>query len=212
MHDLCRGLISQHGDRVQSGPFAGLRFPPECLLACCNSPGLLGTYEMELHPCLERIDSGIYEKGLDIGCADGYYAVGIAMRAGIYVDAFDPALSARRLCRSMAKLNGVSSLVHIHSWCSSHLLSKLAGRRCFVVSDCEGFEASLFSEAAIEGLRNSDVIIELHDGQAKPGTMRQLLEPRFSRSHSVQFVAFRPRTITDFPYRGLLNLLGEDAV
>lgn len=212
MHNLCNKLIAQHGDRVQCGPFAGMRYPAECLLAGSNTSALIGTYEMELHPWLERLRAGAYERVLDIGCAEGYYAVGIAKLTGMRVEAFDPARRARRLCRSMAGANDVASLVRIHMWCSPRWLLELAGRRGFVLSDCEGFEAKLFSSEVVRALSHSDVLIELHDGLSAPGSMRKLLEPRFRTTHNLQVVAFRPRTQADLPDGNLFEALGEDAV
>jgi hypothetical protein len=136
----------------------------------------------------------------------------MALRTGSHVDAFDTASIARHLSRSTAKLNGVSHLVRIHSFCSRRTLLQLAGLRCFIISDCEGYEASLFSEDVISALANSDLIIELHDGSAPAGTTRELLRERFRSTHGVQIVHFRPRDLSDFPDPSLAEMLGEDAI
>lgn len=212
MHEVCVKLISKNGDVVRWGPFAGLRLPPKATLASANSAALVGTYEMELHPWLQQLVPGKYERLLDIGAAEGYYAIGMALRTGSRVDAFDPASVARRLCRSTANLNGVSHLVCIHSFCSRRTLLQLAGLRCFILSDCEGYEASLFSEDVISALTHSDLIIELHDGSAPSGTMRELLIKRFKPTHGIQIVRFRPRDSSDFPDPALAAMLGKDAI
>ena len=211
-HDLCRRLMSRHGLTVRHGPFAGLRLPPACLLASGNTGALLGTYEMELHAWFTGLRANTFQRILDIGAAEGYYAVGMALRTGTRVDAFDPSSKARRLCRLMAKANGISQLVRTHSWCSERTLRQLEGLRAFILSDCEGFEVSLFSERVVNALANSDLIIELHDHGAPPGTTRRTLEDRFKSTHNVQVVRFKPRDLSNFPVPLLANELGGDAL
>jgi hypothetical protein len=210
--DFCRRIASSCGLKVRNGPFAGMAVPRECLEAGCNTSALLGTYEAEIHPWLHRLRPNAYQRILDIGAAEGYYAVGMAMLTRSRVDAFDPAFTARRLCRSMARLNSVSHLVLVHSWCTPETLLQLRGLRCFILCDCEGYEVSLFAGGVIDALANSDLIIELHDGPAGPGATRDLLTARFNKTHKIQVVRFRPRNLADFPEPALAESLGADAI
>jgi hypothetical protein len=211
LRDVCRRLMACCGTTVLSGPFKGLKLNEEGLLALCNTAGLLGTYELEIHPWLKELRPGRFERIMDIGAAEGYYAVGMALRTGVQVDAYDTAPKARRLCRAMAKLNGVSALVRTHSFCSQSTLLRLRGLRCFILSDCEGFEVSLFSEDVIRALAHSNLIIELHDGSAAAGTTRTTLEPRFTSTHKTEVVRFQQRNIQDFSELACLQHLGNDA-
>ncbi len=212
LHEVSRKLIANNGVVVRWGPFAGLKLPPKAVLASGNCAALVGTYEMEIHPWLEQLVPGQYERILDIGAAEGYYAIGMALRTRSRVDAFDTASIARRLCRATARVNGVSHLVRVHSFCSRQTLLSLAGLRCFILSDCEGYEASLFSADVIGALSRSDLIIELHDGLAPAGTTRQLLREQFGTTHRVQVVQFRPRDLSSFPDPVLAAMLGADAI
>jgi ribosomal protein L11 methylase PrmA len=127
---------------------------------------------MELHPWFYEMEPHKYDRIIDIGAAEGYYAVGMALRTGSKVDAYEAAPVARRICRSIAKLNALTDQVRVHSYCSQKDLLKLDGLRCFVLSDCEGFEVSLFSEDVIRALACSDLIVELHDqGKAPVSTV-----------------------------------------
>ncbi len=212
LHEVCRKLISVNGVVVRWGPFAGLKLPPKAVLASSNCAALVGTYEMELHPWLDRLAPGKYERLLDIGSAEGYYAIGMALRTGSRVDAFDTASVARRLCRSTARLNAVSHLVRVHSFCSRRTLLGFAGQRCFILSDCEGYETQLFSEDVIGALTGSDFVIELHDGSTPAGNTRELLKARFKTTHRVQVIQFRPRDLSNFPDPALAEMLGADAI
>ena len=40
-------------------------------------PKLLGSYEQELQPLLQRLAAQNYSEIVDIGCAEGYYAIGL---------------------------------------------------------------------------------------------------------------------------------------
>ena len=147
--------------QVQSGPFAGMRYTPGAVVTRHATPALLGVYERQLYPFLE---SAIQRTDLvvDVGCAEGYYAVGLARR-GKSVVAFDADFHERRICREMAASNGVSGSVTIRSWCHSRILAGLVrGRRALIISDIEGGERELFDSELIAAIPHCDLVIELH--------------------------------------------------
>ena len=164
---------------------------------------LLGSYERELHQIIERALVTRYHAVVDVGSAEGYYAVGFALKGQSPVITFETDVRELKLCQEMARLNGVGDRVTVRRWCSPEALRVgVAGTRCFVLSDCEGYEKELFDEMTVKVLEQSDVLIELHDDAYQP-----LLE-RFSRTHTVQTIAASPRLASDYPE---LACLGEDA-
>jgi precorrin-6B methylase 2 len=150
---------------VVNGPFKKLRYPSEESVSSAILPKLLGSYESELHPVLVEFSGNGYNTIVDIGCAEGYYAVGFALMfpdAEVY--AFDTNSNARQLCAKMAKLNGVADHIHIGDFCNEEVLRSIPlGDRALIMSDCEGYEGSLFNWQLAEFLVNHDVIIETHD-------------------------------------------------
>ncbi len=99
-------LEKECGLIVQTGPFVGMTYVSE---AICSSlvPKLLGSYEAELHALLTQIVTRDYQTVIDVGCAEGYYAVGLALRlprARVY--AFDINARARELCAKLADCEG----------------------------------------------------------------------------------------------------------
>ena len=105
--ELIQAFMEQHGRRVLSGPFVGMDYVQQAT-GSALMPKLLGSYEAELHETLEKIAATEYAAIIDIGCAEGYYAIGLAMRlpnAQVYAFDIDP--EARELCTAMARLNGV---------------------------------------------------------------------------------------------------------
>lgn len=213
LREIVQRFVSRYGTTVLHGPFTGLRYPEQCALERYSIPNLLGSYEMELHPWLQQLCSNKYERIINIGASEGYYAVGAALRAATPVDAYETEPSSRRFCREMAELNGVSHLVKVRSWCDRRVLRKLAKRRCLVISDCEGCELWLFVPEVMEALAASDLIIELHEG-SNSGSLfpseatRSILEHRFAQTHNLKIVRFGPRDPSLFPE---VNSLGKDA-
>jgi len=187
-----REMIDGYGLTVLGGPFRGMRYPRESLLVRNGVPLLFGTYELELQPVIEEIVHQKYDRIIDIGAAEGYYAVGLALRTNTPVFAFDCEPRERRYLRQMAQLNGVSNLIRTESWCDRPTLSNLVrGARCLVISDCEGFEFDLFSAECILSLKECDLIIELHEfgPQTK---LRSALRSRFQETHESQMISFSP--------------------
>src|SRR5206468_6903171 len=101
-------------------------------------PKLVGTYECELIPAIEAICQAGCDRIVDIGAAEGYYAVGMAMRnPRAEIVSFEMNPSARYYLRRLAQRNGVSDRVTIQGECVvDSLRSSLAGaRRPAVICD-----------------------------------------------------------------------------
>src|SRR5687768_8491348 len=76
---LSNTLVARDGTVVRGGPFAGMTIG-EHGSEGCHAPRLLGCYEHELHPHLERLIRRGFAAVLNIGCSAGYYAIGLARR------------------------------------------------------------------------------------------------------------------------------------
>jgi hypothetical protein len=185
-------MIDEFGLSVLRGPFQGMRYPKSSLAGRDGIPILFATYELELHPIIEEVAKEKYDRIIDVGCAEGYYAVGLALRTTGPVFAFDCEPRERSYLRQMARLNEVAHRIHTKSWCNARILERLTrGRRCLVISDCEGYEFNLFQGTVLSALQACDLIIELHE--TIPGTnVRSGLLERFRGSHNVKIITFDP--------------------
>jgi len=197
---------------VAAGPFKGLRYP--FLTSCCSTllPKLLGTYESELHDVISRWSSIPFKEIIDIGSAEGYYAVGLA---GIFpeadVTAYDISDEARILTGRLAGENGTQSRTMIRGACTREdLLARDFTGPTLLFSDCEGYEVTLFDEVVINHLKNCHCIIELHDNPEDGFFARSHLLPRFEKSHHVLILSSLDDDQKARYYRS--DLLTEDPV
>lgn len=179
-------IVAQNGRRVQSGPFAGMTYIAEAVEASA-SPKLLGCYEAGLHPIIDEIKTKRYELIVDVGCADGYYAVGFAVSMPwLHVDAYDIDVAAREQCKTLAELNGVSERISIKAELQGAAFEEYVGRNALIFMDIEGAEDLLLRPDLYPSLRKLPVIVECHDA-FKPGLSQEIAQ-RFELSHHVHRV------------------------
>lgn len=152
---------------VLAGPFSGMVLPQNVSWGHGDlAPKLLGSYEAELHGSIERAVGRQPEVVINVGCAEGYYAIGLARalpNARVY--AFDLNEAAQKCCAEAAELNGVADRVTIGGFCEPERLVELAAtaERVLIVLDCEGGERELLNAATAPHLGHCDIIVECHD-------------------------------------------------
>jgi hypothetical protein len=173
---------------VLAGPFRGMRYPRAQSTGSTLVPKLLGSYERELHAVVENLVQQEYSCVVDIGCAEGYYAVGFALRLPrATILAFDTDPKACALCLEMARLNGVAERVKAGGLCDeATLLSLPLGDRALVISDCEGYEITLFSARAVAALARHTLLIEVHDFFDED--LGEELQRRFEKTHHLTVI------------------------
>lgn len=184
-------LVARSGTTIQDGPFKGMTY-----LASTSeggiAPKLLGVYESVLHDVFADAPRQHYDAVLNVGCAEGYYAVGCArLLPNVDVLAWDIDPVARRKCLELARLNGVEARIDLrerfeagHAGCVRDELSKQLGRqpRGLLVMDCEGAEFDLLDPVAAD-FRWLDLVVEVHP--ARNRTVEDLAR-RFESTHVVE--------------------------
>jgi len=177
---------------VISGPFQGMVYSTLQSAGSMLAPKILGTYEAELALLFKKERLNSYEIVVDVGCAEGYYAVGIALSTDKpHIVAYDTSDTARKMCQELALKNQVEQRIDIRSTCTSEELKELRNMRGLVISDCEGYEMELFTKDSVSFLANSDLIIEVHEHE---GADLQLLMKTFEKTHDLEIIQSR----TDF--------------
>lgn len=201
---LANTIIAKDGLTVQSGPFAGMRYIAEGSEGS-TAARLLGSYETALHPIIQKIARTAYAQIIDVGCAEGYYAVGLArLMPQTRVLAHDQNPVARQKCAELAQLNGVAAQVQIGGEIGHGDFDICTRAKTLVICDIEGAEAQLLDPALAKGLQSADILVEVHDCFA-PG-LSSKLAARFADTHKVQLIH---RAQPDLPLPPWMDALSD---
>jgi len=194
---IAHDFVEKHGRVVQSGPFEGMTYVSQAA-GSALLPKLLGSYEAELHNTLAYIFKQQYDSVVNVGCGEGYYAVGFARclpEARIY--AFDIDAGSQELCVEMARVNNVSDRVVVGGRCDTEQLRALTRERALVVMDCEGCELDLLQPSLVHRLDRCDLLVELHDF-INPKISRTILS-RFAPTHDITVIDTAERDYAAYP-------------
>jgi hypothetical protein len=182
---------------VRHGPFAGMKYAPipsNSLL----SAKVIGSYESPIHRWIIDAIEQSYETILDIGCAEGYYAVGFALMSKTSkVYAYDIDRRARGNAAALANLNGMADKVHIRDLRTTDELSLMMSAHTLIFCDIEGDELDLLRSDLTPGLSQADLIVEAHD-EYRPGVTETLVQ-RFLLSHRVEIIYQSAKSPAEFP-------------
>lgn len=201
---IANTIVARQGTVVQGGPFEGQVLGREGTEGG-HAPRLLGCYEQELHSHVERLIARGFRRVVNIGCADGYYAVGLARRMpATRVHAHDTDPKAQAACAAMASANGVADRIVIGGAVDHAALAVLAGPDTWLLVDIEGAEDALLDPDRVPALRHATILVECHEGP-KPGITGRMAA-RFVPSHRVTRVdqgvhaATLPSWMTGLPH------------
>ncbi len=176
-------LMKKHGTTVQGGPFAGMNFI-ENSAEGCHIPKLLGCYEQELHPIVASVAQRKYETILNIGSAEGYYAVGFKrLCPDAIVVACDTDPNAQTACKALADRNSVS--LDIRGTFAPADFAHYTGRS-LVWCDIEGDERTLLNPVLAPQLTKMDIVVELHPSADAPDI--RVVPGRFAQTHDIALV------------------------
>lgn len=176
---------------VLRGPFQGMQYPDFAATGSTLYPKLSGIYEEELVPIWNEVIRKPYDEIIDVGCAEGYYIIGLAIKKkDTTCIAYDIDEKAQMMCRNMAQLNGVD--VDIKAWCTPDTLLSFADspdKKRLLICDCEGYERELFTEETVRYLHNAELVIEAHDWRLDAEVaISQYLMNLFQKTHDCNII------------------------
>ena len=154
---------------VQRGPFKWMKLLRDQPCPDGNfATKLMGVYEWYLQRWLEQVIKAQPTHVVNVGCAEGYYAVGMALKLpAATVTAVDINPECLRVTRANAALNNVDIQV------TDTLPLLFPGT--FIMMDCEGAEEQYLSNPQFN---HCDVLVECHEFMHKGITqrVREILE------------------------------------
>lgn len=190
---LANTYMAHHGTTIHGGPFAGMDYVSAATEGALI-PRLLGTYESELHPHFAALLAEGVDCVIDVGCAEGYYAVGLArMAPELTVYAYDIDEKARQACAELAAKNGVADRVIIGGELKPDGFEAFKHRKPLVLVDAEGAEVQILQPELSPSLAGMNIIVETHG----PRELQTMIE-RFSATHDIVRVDQQPKTF-DMP-------------
>jgi len=179
-------LLQLHGTKVMHGPLTGMDFLSQSAEGC-HVAKIIGTYEQPLQPYISDAIDQKYETILNIGCAEGYYAVGMARAMPeTKIWAFDLDANAQKVCTELALKNKVKERIQVGALFKAEDFSAYTNQHTLVLCDIEGAEKELLGAHSYPALCHMDLIVESHECLI-PGITQELIE-RFKISHDITIV------------------------
>jgi predicted RNA methylase len=194
------------GARVQSGPFKGIMIIPQYMWGDGDTAAkLLGVYEDELHNFIESAIAQKPDIVINVGCAEGYYSVGLASRLpATTVIAVDVDGRSANIVKNTAQANqlkNLSAITHLvdHKWLEQQCQDK---HNPLLVFDCEGAELELLDSTKITALEKCSLLVECHD--CMNPVITKTLVSRFEHTHNIEQVS--QTTKDSYQFEFLQNL------
>lgn len=170
--------------KIHSGPFKGMKYIKQST-GSVILPKLIGTYEDELHPLLINvIAKKEYSYFLDVGAAEGYFAVGIhkyIFREKVNTIAFELTKKGQKSIHQLIALNKTKNIT-VYGACTVSLFKDMVKPRSFILMDVEGYEQELLNPDIIN-FSTVDILVELHPN-IYPDIKKQIIE-RFTSTHEI---------------------------
>ncbi len=186
-----RKFLAEFGYNVIGGPFKGLRYVEESAGNSSYILKLIGIYEEILHRTIESAIKRNYTTIIDIGCAEGYYLVGLGCSIkNATLVGYDIDRKALSLTKKLYSMNNLSNNILLLDDCSPSDLNQRIDDHTFLLCDAEGFEYEILDPICVPSLsRVETFVIELHDFVV-PHVKESLVE-RFKKTHNIEVITFK---------------------
>ncbi len=198
-------LNKEFNGTVKYGKFKGFKLGTGYNWGKADLAGmLLGLYEFEI---LESLILASKNKKflIDIGAADGYFAIG-SLVSNLFTKTicYEISPQSRINLDANAKINGVRNRLEIFGEGKSDFYNQIIDlgielSQCVILCDIEGGEFSLFSDVVLKNLKDSIIIIEIHDWHINGFEEYNELKTRASQYFEVQLLTTKSRDLSVFP-------------
>ena len=191
------------GHSIVAGPFKGMIILPRWSWGD-HVPKLLGTYESELYNVAEEQVASKPDYILNVGCAEGFWGLGMAMRTGapaLLIDVHDLGLE---IAQENATVNNLKNIEYSNESTTAKIDDVLSKHmNPFLIMDCEGAEDQLLDLNSVPNLKHTTILLESHDCFI-PGLTNRIKE-RFADTHTVMEISQGAKN----PYIDIIKDLGD---
>lgn len=172
---------------VQEGPFKGMLLNSKRTSWGNDALRMaLGFYEEELSDSIEDGVKFQPSQVVNLGSADGFYAVGFARRLSSEVLAIDINPDSRKSLEVNVDINNLEKQ-RVRFFCSLDAAEPHLLARGLWFVDVEGAEEWLLNPRRLPVLRDSFIIVEVHEFLVP--NLREVLQDRFVQTHSIEVVS-----------------------
>lgn len=195
--DLCDGT-------VRYGPFKGLKLNRDTWWGKLDLGNqCLGLYEKELLHFFQNIRENEFSTLIDIGAADGYYAVG-ALVSGIFdsVICFEQSASGRETIHRNWENNGSIGNLSILGAADANSIAEIPESRLkksLLIVDIEGAEFNLLTDQVLDKLQESTIVVEIHNWVDGFIDLYADLLRRANKNHQIHVLERIQRSTTEIP-------------
>ncbi|MDA0048193.1 class I SAM-dependent methyltransferase [Brachyspira hyodysenteriae] len=165
---------------------------------------LLGSYEEPIENWIYEIKNKNYDVIIDIGCSEGYYAVGFAYKGfANKIIAYDIDTSAINMAKRLQSINELKSeLIFINSECTFNDIENIikASKKVLIFCDIEGGEVYLLDNEKCKALNKADIILESHDLFFNENRyVTETIKKRFQNTHKIEMIQDYKRDESKYP-------------
>ncbi len=212
LEDLAGTVNDFFKSTVAYGPFKGMKFSNQATWSRLDRGSmLLGIYEKEIQESLSQVPAS-HNTFIDIGAADGYYAVGVLVgKLFVKTHCFEMNEASRNVIRINAELNHVDDRIAIDGAAEKDFWKILPAKTLetsVVLIDIEGAEFDLMDNDFLDAFKASIIIVELHDAQKDGPARVQELKTNAARFFTLTELKTGARDMSQF--RELATLSDND--
>ena len=160
--------IRQHyQSRIAYGPFKGMILSQDAHWGSADhGTMILGLYEKEILNELSTL-ANTKSSFIDLGAADGYYGLGV-LASGLFCNSylFEITEKGRDVIKANAELNNIKHGYTILGEAEEDFYNQIPDENLnnsIVLVDIEGAEYRVFTELTFQKIKNSTIIIEIHE-------------------------------------------------
>lgn len=197
-------FIQKYGYQVIGGPFTHMTYVEQAV-GSSYLVKLIGVYEEVLHTTIEELKHRDFKTIIDIGCAEGYYLIGLGMHnTHATLIGYDIESTALALSKELYNKNNLNNELILLDTCTHADLNNRITEKTLVICDAEGFEDTILDPQQAPKLFDVDTyVIELHEFAA-PGVTERL-RTRFNKSHSIETITFKNASGIGYPFLEEIN-------
>jgi ribosomal protein L11 methylase PrmA len=185
--ELIPVVCERTDNKVMHGIFSGMKILPKWSWGDGDHAAkVLGIYESELYDAAENHFSSNIDIVINIGCAEGFWGIGAALRTSSPLILVDIDENALTIAKENCAENNIEA--ETFSFFDTDILQAGLSQSVnpLVIMDCEGAEEQYLDLEKVPALSHTRIIVETHD--CNKAGLSDLIADRFSNTHHVEWI------------------------